>query len=197
MHPAPAVAIIVPTLNRPHTLPRCLESIGFQRFTCYAHAWTCIVVNQGEPVDRPKDSRFMYVDRQEKSASLARNMGLSMALCLRAKYVCLLDDDDWIEPTYLEEMIGALDTAPQAELVACNGTYDGQLYKYDHPSTKLIGSRMVRASAIGDRTFLVRSGQEKVFWRLFDGESQTHIDSTLYRASRHPTGGLRDPQGGY
>ncbi len=194
MHPNPAVAIIVPTLNRPHTLPICLQSIRAQTLD----DWVCIVINQGEPIERPKDVRFMYVDRSQKSASLARNMGLSLALCLKAEYVCLLDDDDRIEPTYMEEMAGDFESHTAAfVIVACNGTYDGQTYPHDHASTKLVGSRMVRASAIGDRCFEARSGQEKHFWRSFDGEPQIHIDKVLYHASRDPVGGLRDDGGSY
>lgn len=190
---ASTVAIIVPTLNRPHTLPRCLESIRAQTY----ENWICIVINQGEPIERVKDSRFVYVDRQQKSASLARNMGFSIALCLGVDYVCAIDDDDWIEPTYLEEMVGELDKNPHCQIIACNGTYDGQVYKHDHPTTKLMGSRMVRASCIGVAKFTARSGQEKVFWRLFDGHKQVNIDSILYRASRDPVGGLRDSEGSY
>ena len=188
------VAIIVPTLNRPHTLPRCLRSIRAQTY----ENWICIVINQGEPIERVKDKRFVYVDRHQKSASLARNMGFSMALCIGVEYVCAFDDDDWIERDYLQEMVGVLDRDTGAVLVACNGTYDGQTYKHDHPSTKLVGSRMVRASCVDDTSkFKARSGQEKHFWRSFDGELQGHIDKTLYRASRDPIGGLRDTEGSY
>ncbi len=187
------VAIIVPTLNRPHTLPRCLRSIRAQTY----ENWICIVINQGEPIERVKDKRFVYVDRHQKSASLARNMGLAIAGVVGVDYVCLLDDDDRIEPNYMEEMVDAVEANPDAVSVACNGTYEGQTYKYDHASTKLIGSRMVRASAIGDRTFKARSGQEKHFWRLCGGDAEAHIDKILYRASRDPIGGLRDTEGSY
>ena len=56
---------------------------------------------------------------------------------------------------------------------------------------------MVRASAIGKRTFSVGSGQEKVFWSTFEDESHVHIDKILYHASRDPIGGLRDTEGSY
>lgn len=193
MHPEPVVAIIVPTLNRPHTLVPCLASICAQTF----EQWICLVINQGEPVVRSKDTRFIYVDLHRKSASHARNLGLHLARGLCAQYVCLIDDDDWIEPTYMEEMVGAIEARPDAVSVACNGTYEGKTYVYDHPSTKLIGSRMVCASAIGTRTFEARSGQEKHFWRLCGGDAETSIDKVLYHASCDPAGGLRDPEGSH
>jgi len=193
MHRPPKVAIIVPTLNRPHTLARCLGSIRTQTFG----EWVCIVINQGDDIDDLFGMQFVCVDMCRRSASLARNIGLSVARALNAEYVCLIDDDDMIEPTYMGEMAGALDANPDAVLVACNGTYEGKTYTHDHPSTKLVGSRMVRASAIGDRTFTARSGQEKHFWRLFDGERQTQINKVLYRANRDPIGGLRDEGGSY
>ena len=196
MHPDPVVAIIVPTLNRPQTLLRLVDSIRAQTYS----DWVCIIINQGDMFPaalEPLLRRFVYVDMMKQSASLARNIGLGIAQALGVTYVCLIDDDDWIEPNYLEEMVGALESNPQAGLVACTGTYEGKTYRQDHPTTKLIGSRMVRALCIGDAKFTARSGQEKAFWRLFDGHKQVNIDKILYRASRHPTGGLRDPQGGY
>lgn len=187
------VAIIVPTLNRPHTLPRCLQSIRAQTY----ENWICIVINQGEPIERVKDKRFVYVDMHKKSASLARYLGLEMVMVLGAEYVCLIDDDDMIEPTYLATMGGALRDNPHAVVVACNGTYEGKTYPHDHASTKLVGSRMMRVSAIGDRRFKARSGQEKHFWRTFDTQPQTQVNEVLYRASRDPIGGLRDAEGSY
>lgn len=193
MHPEPVVAIIVPTLNRPHTLAPCLASICAQTF----EKWICLVINQGEPVERSKDKRFIYVDLHRKSASHARNLGLHLARGLCVQYVCLVDDDDSLSPEYLHLMVGALDANPNATLAACNASYRGQSYPYDHPSTKLMGSRMVRESAIGDRRFEPRSGQEKVFWRLFDAETTIPVDELLYCGGQDPAGGLRDPEGSH
>ena len=185
------VAIIVPTLNRPHSLPQCLQSIRAQTY----EKWVCIVINQGEPIERVRDKRFVYVDRDARSASQARNIGLAMARAIGVEYVCLIDDDDRIDPTYLEEMAGALMDSPDTMLVACHGTYIGKTFRYDHPSTKLVGSRMARMDAIGDRVFAMQSGQEKHFWRSFDGCKQVNINQTLYHANRDDIGGLRDPSG--
>ncbi len=195
MHAPPKVAIIVPTLNRPHTLGRCLDSIGLQTF----NDWTCVVINQGTfDTTLPDDKRFVYVLVGWHSASRARNLGMGGAIGWGVEYICLIDDDDWIYPSYMEDMVAALEANPDAVLVACNGTYEGKTYAHDHPSTKLVGSRMVRASAIDHTSvFQARSGQEKHFWRSFDGERQTQINKVLYHASRDPVGGLRDDGGSY
>lgn len=56
-------------------------------------------------------------DRGEKSVGEKRNILYGLA---KGKYVCSIDDDDWVPDTYIYEILKALTTEPDA--VALNGT---------------------------------------------------------------------------
>lgn len=96
----PRVSVVVPTKDRPETLPAALRSILEQKMQDFE----IIVVNDGGADVAPllQDDRIVYV-RSERSGGRARacNRGIARA---RGEFVCFLDDDD----VYLDHHFGAL-----------------------------------------------------------------------------------------
>ncbi len=67
---------------------------------------------------------LISVDGGEKSIGGKRNELLAQA---GAPYLCFIDDDDLVAPTYIEDILAALDQTPDADCVALEGiiTFDG------------------------------------------------------------------------
>lgn len=90
-----AISVIVPCYNQAQFLDECLQSVMDQTFT----DWECIIVNDGstdhteETAKRwtEKDSRFIYISKENGGISSARNAGLEKAA---GKYIQFLDSDD-------------------------------------------------------------------------------------------------------
>ena len=105
---APAVSVIVPTLDRPRLLEIALRSILDQTFQDFE----IIVVNDaGAPVADVVarlggDRRIRCVDNPTRRGhSGARNAGLGVA---RGRYIAYLDDDDSFRPDHLATLTAAL-----------------------------------------------------------------------------------------
>jgi len=102
----PLISVIIPCYNHGHYLPEAVESILAQTFQNIE----IIVVNDGSTdqntisvlknFSRPKTR----VVNHEKNLGLpaARNTGIRLA---RGKYICCLDADDKLHPTYLEKAL--------------------------------------------------------------------------------------------
>ncbi|WP_455637993.1 glycosyltransferase family 2 protein [Parabacteroides sp.] len=100
------ISIVIPVYNRAYCVTVCLDSVRKQSFT----DWECIVVDDGSTDDTvsvclpyaESDPRFKIVVQPENGGvSVARNRGLELA---QGEYIAFLDSDDWIEPTYLEQL---------------------------------------------------------------------------------------------
>ena len=122
MHTA-LVSIIVPIYNVEKYLDRCIESIVKQSYLNLE----IILVDDGSPDACPEicdkwaniDSRIKVVHKENGGASSARNAGLDIA---KGEYICFVDSDDWIEPTYYSTVIPFMQEY-NAE-IACVGRYD-------------------------------------------------------------------------
>ncbi|MBP3763634.1 MAG: glycosyltransferase family 2 protein [Bacteroidales bacterium] len=98
-------SVIIPAYNASRYIERCIESVKTQVFTDFE----CIIVNDGSTdstleVCRPliaNDSRFILIDSENEGVSSARNKGLERAL---GEYVLFVDADDWVEPSWLQEL---------------------------------------------------------------------------------------------
>ncbi len=122
------VSILIPTVGRP-TLKRALDSLIAQTYS----NWEAIVVlNQtSTPPVLPNDPRIVLVvapDIAKDTGASARNLGFGSSTGL---FISTLDDDDWWEPTFLEEMTKALKDSG-ADLIYCRTTLrnreDGSAY---------------------------------------------------------------------
>jgi len=100
------VSVIIPTLNRPKTLLKSLESLKAQTY----QNWEAIVINDGgtsmAPLIESSDPRVHYIEhRNNMGQSAARNSGLMFA---KGDVICFLDDDDTYLNHHLEVIVNGL-----------------------------------------------------------------------------------------
>lgn len=114
------ISIIVPIYNTEKYLHQCLDSILNQTYTNFE----VLLVNDGstdssrmicqEYVER--DSRFRYIEKANGVLTDARNVGITRA---QGEFLSFVDSDDWIEPTYVEDLYRAA-LLNDAEVVVSN-----------------------------------------------------------------------------
>ncbi len=121
------VSIIVPCYKQAEFLPETLDSVLKQTYP----NWECIIVNDGSPdnteeianIYLEKDSRFKYVNQENKGLATARNVGIINS---NGEYLLPLDADDLIDPTYIEKAINHFTNFPETKLVYCKGETFGK-----------------------------------------------------------------------
>jgi len=101
----PLVSVIIPCYNYGHFLEEAIDSVLNQTLTNLE----IIVVNDGSTdpntieilnnLDKPKTK---VIHQENLKQATARNNGIKKA---KGKYICCLDADDKLEPTYLEECV--------------------------------------------------------------------------------------------
>lgn len=100
------ISIIVPVHNSEKYIEQCVESILSQTYKCFE-----LILIDDNSTDssyailekyKARDDRIILRHVCAGSAGKARNYGLKEA---NGFYLAFIDSDDWVEPTYLEEMI--------------------------------------------------------------------------------------------
>lgn len=118
----PRVSVIIPAYNTAGYIDRCLESVIGQTLG----EIEIIVIDDGSTDDTVAriqahaEPRLTLLRKANGGPSSAKNLGLD---CARGEFVLLLDSDDWIEPSYLEEMHSAA-VAGDLDIVASDAWYD-------------------------------------------------------------------------
>jgi len=118
-HHTPLVTVVMPAYNAERWIAGAIASVMGQTLS----NWELIVVNDGSTdgteavVGRCCDRRLQLVNQEHKGAAAARNRGIARA---RAKYVALLDADDWYEPRHLERTTDFLEREAACALVGTN-----------------------------------------------------------------------------
>ena len=132
------VSIIVPCYNQAQYLDESLQSVLDQTYT----NWECIIVNDGSPDNTEevakkwvkKDSRFLYLHKENGGLSSARNAGLEEA---KGDYVQFLDSDDVLELEKLEKSIRKIKPKDQLNpnlLIVCTfKTFENDIKQYYEP----------------------------------------------------------------
>jgi GT2 family glycosyltransferase len=101
------ISVVVPTLERPDQLERCLRSL----LACEPAAHEILVVDQSaddrtrQLVARLGADAVRWVPLDRRSASAARNHGASLA---STEYVALLEDDAEVGPGWIADVRAAL-----------------------------------------------------------------------------------------
>ncbi|MFV0226149.1 glycosyltransferase family 2 protein [Empedobacter falsenii] len=99
----PLISVIVPCYNQSIYIDECLQSVLDQTY----QNWECIIVNDGSPDNTEevalrwveKDTRFIYLKKENGGLSSARNAGIDKA---KGEWILPLDCDDKIGNQYLE-----------------------------------------------------------------------------------------------
>ncbi len=117
----PTVRVYLLTYRRAYLLPRALASLRAQTFT----DWICELHNDdpddalpGQMAAKTGDPRIRFVQHNENLGP-NRTFNLVFQPCAE-RYVCLLEDDNWWEPTFLETLVALLDNTPSAHVAWSN-----------------------------------------------------------------------------
>lgn len=99
------ISVITPVYKVEKYLRKCIDSVLAQTFTDFE----LFIVDDGSPDNcgkiadeyEKKDSRVKVIHKENGGAPSARNAGMELA---KGEYYYFPDSDDWLEPTYLEEL---------------------------------------------------------------------------------------------
>ena len=119
-YPRPLISLVVPIYNVENYLRMCLDSITNQTYSNIE----VLLVNDGSSDGSgaicqefvARDSRFQYIEKENGGLSDARNVGIARA---QGEFLSFVDSDDWIEPTYVEDLYRAA-LLNDAEVVVSN-----------------------------------------------------------------------------
>ncbi len=119
-YPQPIISLIVPIYNVETYLRMCLDSIANQTYSNIE----VLLINDGSSDGSgaicqefvARDSRFHYIEKENGGLSDARNVGIARA---QGEFLSFVDSDDWIEPTYVEDLYRAA-LLNDAEVVVSN-----------------------------------------------------------------------------
>ena len=122
--PRPRVSVLVPTYCRSALLPFALRSALAQTFADFE----VLVLDNASPDQGQTtaavqpflaaDPRVKYL-RHEENLGITGNWRAGIAAAA-GDYFCLLHDDDTLEPTFLAELVAALDAHPDAIVSFCD-----------------------------------------------------------------------------
>lgn len=135
----PVVSVVVPAFKTAELIGETLDSIRAQSFADFE----VLIVDDGSPDDmaaavRPflGDARFRYLKFDNGGLATARNRGIEHAT---GRFVAFIDSDDRLLPTYLEEMVAALDADDGLAFVCTDArmfgtpSREGRLYSEFEP----------------------------------------------------------------
>lgn len=126
------ISIIVPIYNVEKYLRMCLDSIENQTYSNIE----VLLIDDGSTDDSCKicqeyvarDSRFRYIKKENGGASDARNLGIDRA---SGKYLSFVDSDDWLAPTYIEDLYQSA-TRTHADTVVAHYTIYNEEDRHYH-----------------------------------------------------------------
>lgn len=117
-------SVVIPLYNKEPYVEKTLRSVLDQSFSDYE----VIVVNDGSKDGSLEVAKKVLegienatiIDQENNGVSTARNNGITAS---KGDYICILDADDWWEPTFLEEMDKLISEYPDAGLYCTNYYY--------------------------------------------------------------------------
>lgn len=127
------ISVITPVYKVENYLRKCVDSILNQTFTDFE----LFIVDDGSPDScgkiaddyAKKDSQVHVIHKENGGAPSARNAGILKA---SGEYFYFPDSDDWLEPTYLQELY---DLAVQTDAQLVVSGYTMEYYENDSNQT--------------------------------------------------------------
>ena len=124
----PKITAIVPCFNEEEALQLFYEEFHRVAVTMPQVEFELLFVNDGSTDNSLKilneyalkDSRITIINQENSGVSTARNNALKMCT---SDYVVFLDSDDWLEPSYIEELFHVAE-ATKAQLVVSGFTME-------------------------------------------------------------------------
>ncbi len=118
---APLVSVIMPVYNKGATLEESVASVVAQTLC----QWEIIVWDDGSPddltplalsrIERRNDPRIQVVRASNSGVIAARNAAIGRSI---GRYLCCLDPDDIVEPTYFEKAVMMLEARPELSVIS-------------------------------------------------------------------------------
>lgn len=108
------ISVIIPTYKPGEYIWQCLDSLKDQTLAHERYELIIIVNGCNEPYHSqivthiaawPKELKVWVIQTDQGGVSRARNIGLEKAT---GRYVCFVDDDDWVSPSYLEGLLSVV-----------------------------------------------------------------------------------------
>lgn len=105
------ISIIIPTYKPADYLRQCLDSLAKQTLSFEQFEVILILNGCREPYaswlqevleQKPKGFQYQFIQTNIPGVSNARNIGIDYA---KGEYIAFIDDDDFVSPTYLEELL--------------------------------------------------------------------------------------------
>ncbi|MAM29945.1 MAG: hypothetical protein CMC13_13060 [Flavobacteriaceae bacterium] len=137
------ISVVIPLYNKSAYVERAVFSVLQQTYVNFE----LIIVNDGSTddsdvvVSKISDHRIKYYNQLNKGVSAARNAGVSKA---NHAYIAFLDADDWWEPSYLAEMVKAIQKYPEEAIFAA-----GRTHVFQNKSVVYANSCIPKNSIIG------------------------------------------------
>ena len=134
------VSLILPVYNVENYIDPCLESVTNQTYKDLE----ILLINDGSTDGslqkclewKEKDPRVKVIDKENEGVSASRNLGVQVST---GTVIGFIDPDDWVDETYVEKLLNALETEG-ADYAECD------IWRYDNRTGKKIyrscGSRM-------------------------------------------------------
>lgn len=129
------LSVIVPVYNSEKTIEKCIKSIMQQTY----HNLEIVIVDDGSS-DRTYeicenlavcDKRVKLIQNEHLGVTPARKAGVDMA---SGEYIAFVDADDWIEESYLEELMSQIDDSDvmisEYYIKECNSQYEEILIRH-------------------------------------------------------------------
>ena len=139
------ISVIIPIYNVEAYLNKCLQSIADQTYSNLE----IILINDGSPdgCDKlckeweQKDSRIIYIKKENGGVCSARNLGLDKAT---GNYIAFVDADDYISPLMYEKLY-TLMVDNKADLVICGRTriLEGRTVTYKNTGMQIFSGKNV------------------------------------------------------
>lgn len=155
----PKVSVIVPCYDYARFLPEAVESICAQTL----EELEIVIVDDGSPDDTAEVAERLIAAHPERDMRLLRqeNTGLPGArnsgiAATTGEYVCCLDADDRMSPTYLEELVRVLDARPDVSIVYGDrtnfGAVENEELHHEYDFERLKRANILNVAALYRRT---------------------------------------------
>jgi len=160
----PQISVIVPVYNVEKYLHKCVDSILAQTLSDIE----LILVDDGSPDGSgaicdeyaQKDSRVKVIHKPNGGVSSARNAGIDVA---SGEWICFVDSDDIIEPTYLDDF-ELLTTKADLYLQGYKKIINGEV-KEIHSFSGFQGNRYIEILAFTEDERIINSPCFKLYNR--------------------------------
>ena len=105
------ISVIIPTYKPKEYLWECLDSLNYQTLSKDRFEVLLILNGCNEPWNSEitirlnttyKELSINFIQTDTPGVSNARNLGLQKA---KGDYICFVDDDDYVSPSYLEDLL--------------------------------------------------------------------------------------------